>query len=678
MLLYDTLDLFGQDQNQALPQPDPQWSCEGGLYVIWLSPDKKHFYGGRTTCFARRWGVHLKDLRGGKHENPRMQNTYNKYQFFIPEVLSQSADKVEQIRSEQAWIDANFGHLGCVNLNPFASGGFSPLSPEAKARKSAKLRLRKLSPEHKLVLIECNRRRIWTLEMRTLRSELLRGTKRSAEQVARQVSTWKGNPRNIEKARITLSKNRHRITREGILRRSRLTGDKLRGRKQPPEVVEKRAAANRGQTRTPETRALMSRSAKARVLVYPITFSFSTRKKISEQLKGRVWLNQAGKNIRVPPERVPELLAQGWARGRVGGSNLGRVVLTRNGSVKLAPPEEVEGLLTQGWIRGLPDRLKGLVSVRSPEGTRSKVSPEKAEELLAQGWERGPGELPSRNWVHRTSGHEIERKQISDADLQDFLNQGWAQGSALPNTAGLLWIRKDNEPDRRILEGDLDCFLELGWELGQRRFLEPQTWIRRPKEEGYEFRMVPLGELGDWEQQGWERGYLERTPEVREKVAASWTPEKREAAKLRKQTQENTTRGSVWVNDGVKNKRVSEERALQLVAEGWQRGQIHRKAHGPMSEESRARVSEAHRKSWARRGGMSEEGKRALREKALQRHAQTPEKWATSDEKRAACSRSSAGRTWLTDGVHNKFASPEEAGGLLGAGWVRGRVQKSA
>jgi len=40
VLAYDTLDLFGQDSQQALPQPDPQWSSEGGLYIIWLSPDK--------------------------------------------------------------------------------------------------------------------------------------------------------------------------------------------------------------------------------------------------------------------------------------------------------------------------------------------------------------------------------------------------------------------------------------------------------------------------------------------------------------------------------------------------------------------------------------------------------------------------------------------------------------
>lgn len=522
MLQQDTLDLFGQDSVQDAPrekEPVELPSVEGGgLYVIRLS--EKHYYGGRTSSFSRRWESHLKDLIAGNHGNPYMQGVFNKFGMFEPEAVKVIPNTEDQVSAEQAWLDANIGKPGCVNLSPWASGGCSP--------------------------------------------DLL-------------------------------------------------------------------------------------------------------------------WVYLGEECARVPPERVPELLAQGWARGRVGGSTLGRVVLTRNRRVKLAPPEEVGELLTQGWIRGLPDRLKGLVSVRSPEGTRRKVSPEKAQELLAQGWERGPGELPSRNWVHRTSGHEIERKQISDADLQDFLNQGWAQGSALPNTAGLLWIRKEGEPGRRILGEDLECFLGMGWELGQGRFLEPQTWIRRPKEEGsYEFRMVPSGELAVWEQQGWEQGYLERTPEVREKVVASWTPEKREAARLRRQTQENTTRGSVWVNDGVKNKRVSEEGALQLVAEGWQRGQIHRKAHGPMSEESRARVSEAHRKSWARRGGMSEEGKQNLREKALQRHAQTPEKWATSDEKRAACSRSSAGRTWLTDGVHNKFASPEEAGGLLGSGWVRGQARKSA
>jgi len=38
----DVFDLFGLPQEpepqEALLQPDPQWSREGGLYVIWLSP----------------------------------------------------------------------------------------------------------------------------------------------------------------------------------------------------------------------------------------------------------------------------------------------------------------------------------------------------------------------------------------------------------------------------------------------------------------------------------------------------------------------------------------------------------------------------------------------------------------------------------------------------------------
>lgn len=518
MLPYDTPDLFGQDSAQDVPrekEPVELPSVEGGgLYVIRLS--EKHYYGGRTSSFSRRWESHLKDLIAGNHGNPYMQGVFNKFGVFEPEALTVISTTEDQVSAEQAWLDANIGEPGCVNLNPWASGG-APL--------------------------------------------------------------------------------------------------------------------------------------------------------------GLIGLTLEGRNIRVPPERVPELLAQGWERGWVGrGANLGRVVLTRNEKLVFAPPEEVGELMTQGWVKGLPDHLQGRVWVRSPEGTRRKVSPEKAQELLAQGWERGSGELPSRNWVHRTSGQEIERKQVLDEDLQDFLNQGWAQGSALPNTAGLVWVHKDGEPDRRILEEDLDLFLGLGWEPGQGRFLEPQTWIRRPKEEGgYEFRMVPLGDVGDWVQRGWERGYLGRTSEVREKVITSWTPEKREAARLRRQNQENTTRGSVWVNNGVTNKRVSEESALKLVGEGWQSGQIRHKKNKPISAEIRSQISERSKQSWARRGGMSEEGKQNLREKALQRHSKNPEKWATTDEKRSACSRASAGRTWLTDGITNKFASPEEASQLLDEGWVRGR-----
>lgn len=523
MLAYDTLDIFSVETETIKEVLHEKEHVEfpfeegGGLYVIRLS--EKHYYGGRTSSFSRRWRSHLKGLLAGNHGNPYMQGVFNKFGIFEPEAVEVIPNIEDQVSAEQAWLDANIGEPGCVNLSPWASGGCSP--------------------------------------------DLL-------------------------------------------------------------------------------------------------------------------WVYFGEECARVLPEKVPELLAQGWNRGRSGESNLGRVVMTRSGRVRLASSKEVDELLNQGWIRGLPEHLKGLVWVRSQEGTRRKVSLEKAEELFEQGWERGPGVLPSRNWVHRTSREEIERRQVPDADLQDFLDQGWKQGSALSNTAGLLWIHKEGEPDRRILGEDLDCFLDLGWTLGQGRSQEPQTWIRRPKEEGYEFRMIPSGELANWERQGWEQGYLERTPEVREKVVAAWTPEKREAARLRKQAQENTTRGSVWVNDGSKNKRVSEERALALVEEGWVRGQIHRKAHGPMSAESRARVSEGHRQSWARRGGMTEEGKQNLREKARQRYAEHPEKWATSQDKREACTSASKGRLWVNDGAQNRFVDPVEALELLGAGWAQGRTKKSA
>ena len=37
----------------------------GGLYLIWLSnEDEPHYYGGRTTCYARRWRQHEVALQG--------------------------------------------------------------------------------------------------------------------------------------------------------------------------------------------------------------------------------------------------------------------------------------------------------------------------------------------------------------------------------------------------------------------------------------------------------------------------------------------------------------------------------------------------------------------------------------------------------------------------------------
>jgi hypothetical protein len=250
----------------------------GGLYVIRLS--EKHYYGGRAVCFATRWDNHLRALQAGKHDNTHMQRVFNKYGGFSPEVV-RVLDRGAQPDAEQAWLDEHHGKLGCVNISPYSTGGN---------------------------FIE------WTLEMRQRHSEAHKGLRRSAASIEKQRQTVKSRPDLVEKARESLARNRVHVD---VTARNRKTGEKLRGRKQDPEGVEKRAASNRGRKNTPETLARMSESAKRRAQAQPTSHGGATRSLISTQQRGRVWVNDGQANQRLFPEEADRLLACGWRKGRV-------------------------------------------------------------------------------------------------------------------------------------------------------------------------------------------------------------------------------------------------------------------------------------------------------------------------------------------------------------------------
>ena len=256
----------------------------GGLYLIWLSDeDEPHYYGGRTTCYARRWRQHEAALEGGTHTNRRMQSTYNKYGVFRVEAVPTDADLTE---AEQVWLDEHHGKPRCVNLSPHACGG-----------------------NH----IE------WTPERRKRRSERYMGHVRSEESIRRQIETFKSRPDLMEQARQSAARNRlpkgYKATPE---HRANIAAAQ-QGKKQTPEHIEKRAAAHRGRKNTPETLVRMSESAKRRAAEQPTEHGVETRALISRQQKGRIWINDGTRNRRVFPAEAIPLLDCGWSRGRLAG-----------------------------------------------------------------------------------------------------------------------------------------------------------------------------------------------------------------------------------------------------------------------------------------------------------------------------------------------------------------------
>lgn len=237
----------------------------GGIYLIWLSDT--HYYGGRARFFRKRWRSHLRDLKAGKHENPRMQAVFDKHGRFDPEIVSVLLPH-EQREAEQVWLDTHFRQPGCVNLSPFAKGGCENRSPETRAKMS---RTRSTRPDLVLKAQE-------TLEL----NRMHKGDKKSEAAVA--------------KIRLAAS---FRI-----------------GLKQSPDTIAKRVAKILGRKNTPETLQRMSDAAKIRARMFPTVHGPETRALISSQQDGRVWVNNGAENRRSTPEEAEVLLTEGWRPGR--------------------------------------------------------------------------------------------------------------------------------------------------------------------------------------------------------------------------------------------------------------------------------------------------------------------------------------------------------------------------
>lgn len=76
--------------------------------VYSIAGPKGRVYVGSTIDQKRRWPEHRKRLRGNRHENPYLQNAWNKYgeasfQFGVLEVVSSTESLAER---EQFWLEA--------------------------------------------------------------------------------------------------------------------------------------------------------------------------------------------------------------------------------------------------------------------------------------------------------------------------------------------------------------------------------------------------------------------------------------------------------------------------------------------------------------------------------------------------------------------------------------------
>lgn len=126
------------------------------IYMI-VNRNTGKFYLGRSIDHKKRWADHRKTLRGNRHRNPRLQNSWNLHgeDAFDFAILSEAPKEILK-ELEGVLLKALWGLGVLYNLNKDPTGfeegnklGCFQRSDETKAKMSAAFTGRVFSPEHR-------------------------------------------------------------------------------------------------------------------------------------------------------------------------------------------------------------------------------------------------------------------------------------------------------------------------------------------------------------------------------------------------------------------------------------------------------------------------------------------------------------------------------------------------
>lgn len=150
------------------------------------------------------------------------------------------------------------------------------------------------------------------------------------------------------------------------------------------------------------------------------------------------------------------------------------------------------------------------------------------------------GTVGLKHLYHPISG---KRCAVHPNTIPNMLLEGWVIGRNMSSTTNTIWIFKDNEK-KMVLPADFSNYKKQGWKKGLP--ISPtknMVWIYHS-----DFNEYSLCD----------------SSELEYKLAAGWIKKKWAPVK----------KGSVWVNDGINNLRVSKDESDTYISKGWKKGMI--------------------------------------------------------------------------------------------------------
>lgn len=227
------------------------WGIRSGIYAI-INLVTGKTYVGQAFKFNKRWSNHEVELRLGRHCNPYLQASWNKYgeQNFIFIILERCECNVELLTwREQHWMDklkaANreFGYnqapaagssLGYKHSeetkqawSEYRQANAKPRSQEVKDKIGAAQKGRVFSPETKAKMAAAKLGKKQSVEHIAIRTAHAKGNtyntgrKQSKETIAKRVLACTGKKRSAEFGQAVAVRNKLRVATEETKERQR-------------------------------------------------------------------------------------------------------------------------------------------------------------------------------------------------------------------------------------------------------------------------------------------------------------------------------------------------------------------------------------------------------------------------------------------------------------------------